>query len=78
MKKTILAALLLFGAAGPVIAESLSDRFKDDFGDTPPGLSDPPDANAAPTVAPKPRHRASSSYCSHGRATARIAAGTNA
>jgi hypothetical protein len=56
MKKAILASLLLFGATGPVSAESLSDRFRDDFADT-PLVSVSPDAGAPPIVAPKLEYR---------------------
>src|ERR1700682_2833408 len=36
MRKAILTALLVFGVTGPAVGDSLSDRFKDDFEDTPP------------------------------------------
>jgi hypothetical protein len=59
MRKTILTALLLFGVTEPAVADAMSDRFRDDFGDAPPALSDSHAARPASIVAPKPRLRPS-------------------
>jgi len=58
MTKVVVTALLLsFGVTLPAVADDLSDRFKEDFGDIPPALGVPPDAKSNSIVVPRPRLR---------------------
>jgi hypothetical protein len=68
MRKAVLRAFVLFGAAGQALADDLGDRFKNDFDGTlapvlrippavTPDLHVPPLAVPVSVIAPKPRLR---------------------
>ena len=56
MRKAVVTALALsFAVTLPAVADDLSDRFKDDFGDTPPALRVPPESQPGSVAVPRPK-----------------------